>query len=53
LGYKKLKGDKMEKMQIVSIIAILAGILVIAVPDIIGWVVGLFLIIYGVISLLQ
>ncbi|MDL2271030.1 DUF3096 domain-containing protein [Methanobrevibacter sp. OttesenSCG-928-I08] len=43
----------MENMKIIGILAILAGILVIFVPDILGWIVGIFLIIYGVVKLLD
>lgn len=40
------------EQEIVSILAILFGVLVIAVPDLIGILVGIFLIIYGILTLL-
>jgi len=36
----------------IAIIAIIAGILVLAVPDIIRWVIGILLIVYGVLMLI-
>lgn len=39
-------------LKIVGIIAIIAGILVIAFPAIIAYIIGIVLIIYGILSLL-
>ncbi|MFC1912916.1 DUF3096 domain-containing protein [Chloroflexota bacterium] len=41
----------MSKMAM-GIIAIIAGILVLAVPAILGWVVGIVLIVYGILILI-
>jgi len=40
------------EQEIISLIAILFGILIIAVPAILGILVGIFLIIYGILTLL-
>lgn len=37
---------------VMGIIAIIAGILILAVPAILGWVVGIFLIVYGILVIL-
>ena len=42
----------LSNKMVIAIIAIIAGILVLAVPDIIRWVIGILLIIYGVLMLL-
>lgn len=39
-------------LKILGIIAIIAGILIIIFPDIVAYVIGLVLIIYGILSLL-
>ena len=41
----------MNKM-LLGIIAILAGLLILIVPDIIGWVIGIFLIVTGILMVL-
>ena len=38
---------------ITAIVSIIAGIIIIAVPQIIGWVIGLFLLISGILSLVD
>ena len=40
------------EQEIVSLLAILFGILIIAVPAILGILIGVFLIIYGILTLL-
>ena len=42
----------LSNKMVIAIIAIIAGILVLAMPDIIRWVIGILLIIYGVLMLL-
>ena len=37
---------------VMGIIAIIAGILILVVPAILGWVVGIFLIVYGILVIL-
>ena len=37
---------------IMGIIAIVAGILILVFPGILGWIVGIFLIIWGILSIL-
>jgi len=37
---------------IMGIIAIVAGILILVFPSILGWIVGIFLIIWGILSIL-
>ena len=37
---------------IAGIIAIIAGILILVFPGIIGWIVGIFLIVWGILSIL-
>ena len=37
---------------ITGIIAIVAGILILVFPSILGWIVGIFLIIWGILSIL-
>ena len=37
---------------IIGIIAIIAGIIILVYPAILGWIVGIFLIIYGILALL-
>jgi len=41
----------MNKM-VMGIIAIIAGIIVLVLPEIIAWVIGIFLIIYGILMML-
>ena len=36
---------------LIGIIAILAGLLILFVPDIIGWVIGICLIVFGILML--
>jgi len=36
-----------------AILAIIAGIIIIAVPQILGWVVGLFLLVSGILELVD
>ena len=35
-----------------GIIAVIAGILILVIPDIIGWIVGIFLIVNGILLIL-
>ncbi len=37
---------------VIGIIAIVAGILILAVPHLLGWIVGIFLIVWGIVSML-
>lgn len=39
--------------EIIGIIAIIMGILIIIYPFLIGWLVGIFLVIYGVLELIK
>ena len=37
---------------VIGIIAIIAGILILAFPDLLRWIVGIFLIVWGIITML-
>ncbi len=37
---------------VISIIAIVAGILILVLPDLLRWIVGIFLIVWGIVSML-
>jgi uncharacterized membrane protein HdeD (DUF308 family) len=43
---KKIKGD-----DITAIVSIIAGIIIIALPQIIAWAIGIYLIIIGILKL--
>ena len=42
----------MENKMLVGIIAIIAGIIILVFPAILAWVIGIFLIIWGILSLM-
>jgi len=52
---KKKGGKKMEKKtkDITAIVSIVAGIIIVAIPQILAWVIGLFLVISGVLNLID
>ncbi len=37
---------------VIGIIAVVAGILILALPDLLRWIVGIFLIVWGIVSML-
>ncbi len=37
---------------VIGIIAIVAGILILVLPDLLRWIVGIFLIVWGIVSML-
>ncbi|WP_409199368.1 DUF3096 domain-containing protein [Methanobrevibacter sp. DSM 116169] len=43
----------MDKTKVISILAILAGLIVIIFPVILAWVVGIFLILYGLLNFID
>ena len=49
---KEVKKMKLTNKQIIAIIAIIFGILVLILPDFLNYLVALFLIVYGIISLI-
>ena len=47
-----LKGENMKLDSVlVGVLAIVAGVLVLWMPSILSWVVGIFLIVYGIVAL--
>jgi len=48
-------GKKMAKKtkDITAIVSIVAGIIIVAIPQILAWVIGLFLVISGVLNLID
>jgi uncharacterized membrane protein HdeD (DUF308 family) len=45
--------EKEKTREIIGIVAIIMGILIIVYPFLIGWLVGIFLVIYGVLELIK
>jgi uncharacterized membrane protein HdeD (DUF308 family) len=39
--------------EIISVIAIILGVLIIVQPNLVGWLVGIFLVIYGILELIK
>ena len=42
-----------KTQDITAIVSIIAGLIIIAVPQILGWVIGLYLLVSGILSLID
>lgn len=52
LGAKSKGGQHMKTGLLTGILAIIAGILILAWPGILAWIIGIFLIVWGILAII-